>query len=65
MNITQIKQVTYPVTFFQDTEDWITPYVDNKRLFEEIKIKKQGINNHLRRHHNHLLQFDEYHIKLK
>lgn len=60
-----IKNVTCPITFFHGTDDWITPYKDSKRLFEEVTATEKQFVTIEGGGHNNLLEFDEYHKKLK
>ncbi|MDY7396463.1 alpha/beta fold hydrolase [Aureibaculum sp. 2210JD6-5] len=60
-----IKEVTCPITFFHGTDDWITPYDDSKKLFEEVEVKQKKFITIEGGSHNNLLQFDEYHLNLR
>lgn len=60
-----IKQVVSPITFFHGTNDWITPYKDSRKLFEEVKLKDKTFITIEGGNHNNLIQYEKYHRKLK
>ena len=60
-----IQHVVCPITFFHGTEDWITPYDDSKKLFEEVTVKEKEFVTIEGGSHNNLLQYEEYHNALK
>ena len=60
-----IKEVKCPITFFHGTEDWITPYDDSVRLFEEATVKDKEFITIEGGHHNDLVQYAKYNEVLK